>query len=44
MSDWGGTDNESVKKSIKSVFLKDGKILVTNYETKLIPLPLTAKV
>ena len=38
MSDWGGTDAESLKKGIGSIFLKDGKIPVTNYETKLISL------
>ena len=38
MSDWGGTDAESLKKGIDSIFLKDGKIPVTNYETKLVSL------
>ena len=38
MSDWGGTDAESLKKGINSIFLKDGKIPVTNYEKKLVSL------
>ena len=38
MSDWGGTDAESLKKGIDSIFLEDGKIPVTNYETKLVSL------
>ena len=38
MSDWGGTDAESLKKGIGNIFLKDSKIPVTNYETKLISL------
>ena len=38
MSDWGGTDTESLKKGINSIFLKDGKIPVINYETKLVSL------
>ena len=38
MSDWGGTDAESLKKGIDSIFLKDGKIPVTNYEKKLVSL------
>ena len=38
MSDWGGTDAESLKKGIDSIFLKDGKIPMTNYETKLVSL------
>ena len=38
MSDWGSTDAESLKKGIMSIFLEDGKITVTNYETKLVSL------
>ena len=38
MSDWGGTDAESLKKGIDSIFLKDGKIPVTSYEKKLVSL------
>ena len=38
MSDWGGTEAESLKKEIDRIFLKDGKIPVTNYETKLVSL------
>ena len=38
MSDWGGTDAESLKKGTHSIFLEDGKIPVTNYETKLVSL------
>ena len=38
MSDWGGTDAESLKKWVNSIFLKDGKIPMTNYETKLVSL------
>ena len=34
----GGTDAESLKKGSDSIFLKDGKIPVTNYETKLVSL------
>ena len=37
-SDWGGTDAESLKKGINSIFLKDGKIATTNYETKSVSL------
>ena len=36
VSDWGSTDAESLKKGIMSIFLEDGKITVTNYETKLV--------
>ena len=39
MSDWGSTAAESLKKGIMSIFLGDGKITVTNYETKLVSLP-----
>ena len=38
MSDWGGTDAESLKKGIDSIFLEDGKIPRTNYETNLVTL------
>ena len=38
MSDWGGTDTESLKKEIDSIFFKDGKIHVKKYETKLVSL------
>ena len=38
MSDWGGTDAESLKKGTDSIFLEDGKIPATNYETKLVSL------
>ena len=38
MSDWGGTDAESLKKGIDSIFLKNSEIPVTNYETKLVSL------
>ena len=38
MSDWGGTDAESLKKGIDSIFLEDRKIPVTNYETNLVTL------
>ena len=38
MSDWGTTDAKSLKKGIMSIFLEDGKITVTNYQTKLVSL------
>ena len=38
MSDWGITDAKSLKKGIMSIFLEDGKITVTNYQTKLVSL------
>ena len=37
MSDWGDIA-ESLKKGINSIFLKDGEIPVTSYETKLVSL------
>ena len=38
MSDWDTTDAKSLKKGIMSIFLEDGKITVTNYQTKLVSL------
>ena len=38
MSDWGGTDAESLNKGTDSIFLEDGKIPAANYETKLVSL------
>jgi hypothetical protein len=38
MSDWGGTDAESLKKGIDSIFLNDGKIPVEKYDIKLVTL------
>ena len=38
MSDWGGTDAESLKKGTNSIFFEECKIPVTNYETKLVTL------
>ena len=38
MSDWGGTDAESLKKGIDNIFMDDGNIPVAQYRTKLVPL------
>ena len=38
MSDWGGTDAESLKRGVDSIFIDDGKIQVVDYQTKLMSL------
>ena len=38
MSDWGGTDAESLKKRIDNIFMDDGNIPVAQYRTKLVSL------
>ena len=38
MSDWGGTDTESLKKGIDNIFMDDGNMPVAQYQTKLLSL------
>ena len=38
MSEWGGTDSDSLKEGIDSVFNESGKMHTTDYITKLIGL------
>ena len=35
MADWGGTDAESLKKGIDSIFVENGQLPVPYYHTKL---------
>jgi len=36
MSDWGGTDAESLKNGIDSIFKEEGQIPIDDYKKKLV--------
>ena len=38
MSEWGGTDADSLKKGITSIFSEEGRIPLTDLKTKLVSI------